>query len=324
MRVADYIFERLQNVGVDTIFSVSGRGALYLTDAVAKNKSLKNISSHHEQASGYAAVGYSQASDNLGVALVSTGCASTNIITPVLSAWQDNLPCIFISGQNILGETSNYTGLNIRTYGQQEANIIPIVGSITKYSKMIHKAEEIVDALETALSQALSGRKGPCWIDIPLCLQSAQIDISEDELSKPVTIEEYPKATKTEIQGLADLIRLSKRPSILIGSGIKSAKAQTELSKMIDITSIPVIYAHSACDVYNFENHMSIGSIGAMGASRAGNFTLQNSDLLIVIGHRLSSYTTGVDFDKFCRDGKIIVIDVDPIEHKKNRLESIN
>lgn len=317
MRVADYIFERLNNVGVDTIFSVSGRGALYLTDAVAKNSKIKNIASHHEQASGFAAVGYAQASESLGVALVSTGCASTNLITPVLSAWQDNLPCIFISGQNILGETSNYTGLKIRTYGQQEADIIPIVSSITKFSRMIHKAEEIVDVLEHALTMALSGRKGPCWIDVPLCLQSAQIDISEDDLNKPIVIKANPKANDIEIEEVAELIKASKRPSILIGSGIKSAKAQGELSDLIKLTSMPVIYAHSACDVYNYENHMSIGSIGAMGASRAGNFTLQNCDLLIVIGHRLSSYTTGVDFHKFCREGKIIVVDIDPIEHQK-------
>ena len=88
MRVADYIFERLNRVGVDTIFSVSGRGALYLTDAVAKNSKIKNVASHHEQASGFAAVGYAQASEKLGIALVSTGCASTNLLTPVLSAWQ--------------------------------------------------------------------------------------------------------------------------------------------------------------------------------------------------------------------------------------------
>lgn len=317
MRVADYIFERLNNVGVDTIFSVSGRGALYLTDAVAKNSKIKNIASHHEQASGFAAVGYAQASESLGVALVSTGCASTNLITPVLSAWQDNLPCIFISGQNILGETSNYTGLKIRTYGQQEADIIPIVSSITKFSRMIHKAEDIVDVLEHALTMALSGRNGPCWIDVPLCLQSAQIEVSSKDLNKPISLIENRNAADFEVDEVAKLIQSSKRPSILIGSGIKSAKAQVELGNLIKKTSIPVVYAHSACDTYNFENHMSIGSIGAMGASRAGNFTLQNSDLLLVIGHRLSSYTTGVDFHKFCREGKIIVVDIDPNEHKK-------
>ena len=171
MRVADYIVSEIYNKGTDTIFSVSGRGALFLTDALAKNGKIRNVAVHHEQAAAFAAVAYAQYSGKVGACLVSTGCASTNALTGVLSAWQDNIPCIFISGQNVLNETSNYTGLKIRTYGQQEADIIPIVSTITKYAAMLHKGSDIIAEIEKAYYYATEGRPGPVWLDIPLDLK---------------------------------------------------------------------------------------------------------------------------------------------------------
>ena len=136
IRLADYVIQKLYENNVKHIFMVTGRGALFLTDAVAAHKEIEGICVHHEQSASFAATSYAQFNENLGACLVSTGCASTNT-TGVLNAWQDGVPCIFISGQNKLDETSNYTGINVRTYGQQEANIIPIVEPITKYATMI-------------------------------------------------------------------------------------------------------------------------------------------------------------------------------------------
>ena len=127
MRVADYIINRLYDEGAKHIFMVSGRGALFLTDAVAANKQIKSISVHHEQSAAYSAVAYAQYTGKIGACLVSSGCASTNTLTGVLNAWQDGVPCVFISGQNKLQETSRYTGIPLRTYGQQEADLVPIV-----------------------------------------------------------------------------------------------------------------------------------------------------------------------------------------------------
>ena len=143
IRLADYVIDKLHQSNVKHIFMVTGRGALFLTDAVAAHKNIKGISVHHEQSAAYAAVAYAQYNEEFGACLVSTGCASTNAITGVLNAWQDGIPCIFISGQNKLNETTNYTKLPIRTYGQQEADIIPIVKSITKYSIMITDPNQI-------------------------------------------------------------------------------------------------------------------------------------------------------------------------------------
>ena len=320
MRVSDYIINKIFNEGVDTIFSVSGRGALFLTDAVAKHQKICNVAVHHEQSAAFAAVAYAQFSGKMGACLVSTGCASTNAITGVLSAWQDNIPCIFISGQNILNETSNYTGLKIRTFGQQEADIIPIIKSITKYSAMLHKGSDIIEELDKAIYFALEGRQGPVWLDIPLDLQSANVDIELPLPNIQIDKKTY-SVSDSDISDLSNKLLNAKRPVVLIGSGIRSASAEKSLRLFIESQNIPLVYSNSAPDIYGTKNKLSIGSIGSMGASRAGNFCLQNSDLVLILGNRLSTYSTGVDFCDFARDAEKIVVDIDPIEHTKNGIK---
>ena len=176
MRLVDYIMERISQVGLDSIFMVTGRGALYLTDAVARSEKISGYSLHHEQSAVFAAAAYADYSDGIGCCVVSTGCGSTNAITGVLNAWQDGIPVLILSGQHELEETTNYTGLPVRTYGQQQADIIELVKPITKYANIIKCKSEIAAELDKALYYAMEGRKGPVWLDIPLDLQSAVID----------------------------------------------------------------------------------------------------------------------------------------------------
>ena len=317
IRVADYIVEKLYESGTNHIFMVTGRGALFLTDAVAANKKLKSVSMHHEQSAAYAAVAYSQYTGKTGACLVSTGCAGTNTITGVLNAWQDGLPCIFISGQNKLSETTRYTGVPIRTYGQQEADIIPIVDSITKHAVMITDPKQIVYEMGKALYLAQSGRKGPVWIDVPLDIQNMRINPEELEHFIPEEDSDFEPLTQ-DIQYVVKALNESRRPVILIGSGIRSADALQDLNTFVEKHQIPIAYTGSSSDIFDSGNQLSIGSVGIMGCSRAGNFAVQNSDLLLVLGNRLSSMTTGADKNKFARDAKIIVVDIDEVEHTKN------
>ncbi len=320
MRVADYIIETIYNRGTDTLFSVSGRGALFLTDAVAKHGIIKNVAVHHEQSAAFAAVSYAQYSGKIGACLVSTGCASTNAITGVLSAWQDNIPCIFISGQNILHETTNYTGMKIRTFGQQEADIIPMIKTITKYAAMLHKPEDIVEELEKALYYATEGRPGPVWLDIPLDLQSAKVNVEAgNESFKEIPVSVLKPLNNT-LQEVVTALDSAERPVVLIGSGVRTAKAEALLIEFVEKNNIPLVYSNSAPDVYGSKHRLSIGSIGSMGASRAGNFCIQNSDLVLVLGNRLSSYSTGVDYCDFAREAKVIVVDIDAEEHQKKSI----
>jgi len=275
---------------------------------------------HHEQSAAYAAVAYAQYTGKPGACLVSTGCAGTNALTGVLNAWQDGVPCVFISGQNKLHETSRYTGIPLRTFGQQEADIISIVDSITKYAVMITDPKQIVYEMEKALYLAQTGRKGPVWIDVPLDIQNMRVRPEELEHFVTENGSNYDPLPE-DIQYVSKVLRDSNRPAILIGSGIWSADAVRDLEVFLAKYPIPVTYAGSAPDTYGLDNPLSIGSVGTMGCSRAGNFTVQNSDLLLVLGCRLSPMTVGSDCDKFARAAKIVVVDIDRVEHSKNNVK---
>ncbi|MBT3295046.1 MAG: thiamine pyrophosphate-binding protein [Verrucomicrobia bacterium] len=318
MRVADYIVATLWSAGAEHVFMVTGRGALFLSDAVAAHKSLVGICLHHEQSAAYAAVAYAQYTERVGACLVSTGCASTNAVTGVLNAWQDGVPCVFVSGQNKLHETSRHTGIPLRTFGQQEADIVSIVEPITKYAVMITDPERIVYEMEKALYLAQSGRKGPVWIDVPLDIQNMRIEPEELEHFVAADDQRPGSPLPEDLQYIAESLREASRPAVLIGGGIRSAGGVQELAAFLEAQPIPVAYSSSAPDTYGADHQLSIGSVGSMGCTRAGNFTVQNSDLLLVLGCRLSSMTTGgTACEAFARDAKVIVVDIDPIEHSK-------
>ena len=316
MRVADYIMQRLVQAGVGHVFQVTGRGTLFLSDALAKCKDLQAVSLHHEQSCAFAAVAYAEKKRGLGACLVSTGCGSTNAITGVLSAWQDAVPSIFISGQNILRETTRHTGIPLRTYGQQEADIVALVSPITKYANMLQRSQDVVEVMDRALHAALSGRKGPIWLDVPLDLQSALID--PDALTTtPFAIDTNPAPNPNDVQRIAQDLRLAKRPVLLIGKGVRAAGADELLRHLVEDWNLPLTYAASAPDSYGTAHALSIGSVGAMGCSRAGNFAVQNADYVLVLGSRLTALTTGTDYCKFARNAQVAVVDIDPVEHSK-------
>lgn len=319
MRVADYIVERLADIGVKHIFMVTGRGVLFLTDAVAKNEKMKGISLHHEQSCSYAAMAYAQQGDNFGACLVSTGCGATNAVTGVLSAWQDGVPCIVVSGQNMLNETTRHSKIPMRTFSNQEADIIDIVKPITKYATMITCANSIGYEMDKALFEATNGHKGPVWLDVPLDIQNTHIDVSE--LERYVVEKENHEISDELIHTIAQDIVKASRPILMIGSGIRSALAQEALEEFINKVNIPVVYDCAAIDIYPSGNDLSIGAVGSLGGNRAGNFAIQNSDYVLVIGCRLSPLTTGDLYDKFVREGKLIVVDIDPVEHQKQTVK---
>lgn len=318
IRVADHIVNKIFDAGADSCFLVTGRGALFLNDALARHDEINIVPVHHEQTAGFAAVSYADKSGKPGFCMVSTGCAMTNALTAVLNAWQDGIPCIFVSGQNKLEETTHFTGKQIRTFGQQEADIIPMVESITKYAVMITDPETVDEHINEAIYQATTGRKGPVWIDVPLNVQNMRIE--PENGTHDVTPVSLPKASATEIDRVVDSLKKADRPLILIGSGIRSAEAVEEFQDLVEHHQLPVVFSGSAVDTFGSTNPLSIGSVGIMGCTRAGNFALQNSDLLLVIGNRLTTMTTGEQLDKFARRAKRIVVDIDENEHQKNDL----
>ena len=315
IRVADYIIERLNENGVKHIFLVTGRGILYLTDAVAKNPNIEGVSTLHEQSASYAAMAYASAKDGIGACLVSTGCAATNAVTAALCAFQDNLPCIFISGQHMLNETTRHTGIPIRTFGSQEADIIEIVKPVTKYAVMIESSESIAYEIDKAIYYANEGRKGPVWIDIPLDIQNARVEPDQLERFEVPKVED--SILEDDIVDVVKQLNEAQRPVILIGGGVRAAGAVEELKIFVNTCSIPVVFSSSAADIYGFGNDLSIGAIGSIGGSRAGNFLIQNSDYILAIGTKLCSQSVGSNPSTFARYAKITVVDIDKFEHTK-------
>ncbi len=315
VRLADYVIQRIVDEGVKHIFLVTGRGILYLTDAVARNEEIHPVSVHHEQAAAYAAVAYSQYNNTLGAALVSTGCASTNALTGVLNAWQDGVPVLFISGQNKLHETVAYTGKHIRTWGSQETDVIPIVRPVTKYANMILDAGKIGEEMDKAIYYATHGVKGPVWLDIPVDVQNARVE--PEQLSRWKGDENGKKASDGDIRFVVDALKDAQRPVFLIGSGIRSACAIEPFRLLVEKTRIPVCFSASSVDCYGIDHELSMGTVGTVGGTRSGNFAVQNSDLVISVGCRLSPMLTGSQYERFARAARLIVVDIDENEHSK-------
>ncbi len=316
-RVADYIIRRLTQEGISRIFMITGRGILYLTDAVAKNREMEGISLYHEQGASYAAMAYASARDGMGACLVSTGCAATNAVTAALCAWQDNIPCIFLSGQHMLHETTRYTGLPIRTYGSQEADIVSIVKPVTKYAVMLTDAADVACEMDKAIHLANSGRKGPVWIDIPLDIQNMRVEPESLRRYVPENVREKGQSLPESAQQVAMELQQAERPILFVGGGVRGAGAQGLLKDFLKICPLPVVFSTSAADVYGSGNRLSIGAVGSLGGSRAGNFAVQNADYLLVLGSKLCSQTVGAEPEKFAREAKVTVVDIDGNEHRK-------
>lgn len=318
VRVVDYVAEFIYStLGVKDVFLVTGGGAMFLNDAIAKHAKLNAVINHHEQASAMASVAYSKYNNSYGVSMMTSGCGATNAITGLLDAWQDNVPVFFISGQVKKKETVYNSTLPLRQLGVQEADIVSIVKSISKYSVMINDPKETAYHLEKAAYFAKHGRPGPVWIDIPQDIQSSMINIEELSHFGSNEIKSHIHIKNEEILDTIKSIQDSKRPMIIAGNGIRLGDAKNEFHKFINKYSIPVATSYLGLDLLSSDSPYYVGRLGIKG-DRAGNFAVQNSDLVIVLGSRLAVALTGFEYDFFARQAKIIVVDIDANEHKKN------
>lgn len=319
IRVADYILKRIQEEGVNHVFYVPGGQCVYLMDALRRNTLLTGISVHHEQAAAMAALSYGLYTNNLGACIVSTGCAGTNTVTGVLHAWQDSIPCIFISGQQNRAQTLTSTNLSLRQIGVQEADIVTIVSSITKYSTMIMEANDIAEELDKAVFYATHGRKGPVWLDVPLDIQNAMID--ETSLKRFIGENVDYSADKFEIEKTIKLIENAERPVIIAGAGVRSAGAIDELKRFAEKWHIPIVFTRYSVDILPYEYKYNYGVVCSVGASRYANFIVQNADLVIDLGCRLSIDTTGPEQKMFARNAKVVMVDIDKNELQKDGVD---
>ena len=311
--VADYIVSFLEHIGSKKVFLLPGGGNMYLVDAVAKNKKIEAIPMHHEQSTGIAAEAYSRISGKLGVALVTTGPGATNVITGVAGAWIESSPMIVISGQV---KTKDMIGSKkLRQSGVQEVNIVPMIKNITKYSITLKNEKNLKAVLYKAYHEAISGRPGPVWIDVPLNIQAKKI-------KKPNFKKRNKKIVKKklDIKFLEKILLSSKKPVILIGHGVRIAKAEKLVKKLSNKFSIPLLFTWNAMDMLPFKSENNFGKPGGV-ALRYPNFIIQNSDLLISIGSSLDNIITAYNPNEFAKYAKKIMVNIDEQVLKYNKIK---
>ena len=309
MNVSEYIMDRLSKEGVEKIFMVSGGGGMFLIEALGNHPKLQHVSNHHEQASVMAAEGYQRATRNLGVALVTTGPAATNTLTGLGCAWNDSIPLMVLAGQaktpTLIGDTG------MRQRGTHEVNIIPIVKPVTKYAVTIDKKEDARYHFEKALYLAKNGRPGPVFLNIPLDIQSAEINPDELRGYEPEE-EKYDN----KLDEILNLLKQSKRPVIIAGYGIKLSKTEKFLIEISQKYNIPITTPKNGFDTV-WEDYPLLGGRIGINGQRAGNFTVQNADLILALGARLPLVTVGYETNLFAPKAKKILVDCDKaqLEH---------
>jgi len=322
IRVADYIAGWLVKKNIKHVFTITGGAAMHLNDAFGKHAKLKCIYNHNEQASAMAAESYARINRQIALVCVTSGPGGTNAITGVLGGWLDSIPMLIISGQVRYDTTVRSTNLKLRQLGDQEFDITKCVSVMTKYAEMVTDPLKIKYHLEKAYYLAITGRPGPCWIDIPLNIQGAIIDTDklksydcgEDKKCVP------PKLKISVINEVLAKIESAKRPVLFAGSTVSHNGLGEKFVKMAVMLNIPVVTGFNAHDCIDSAHPLFAGRPGTIG-DRAGNFAVQNSDLLLVVGSRLNVRQTGYASDKFAREAFKIMVDIDPVEFKKLRIK---
>jgi len=318
MKLSDYIVQRLADWGVRHIFLVTGGGAMHLNDSIGHEPRIQYVCNHHEQASAMAAEAYARISGQPGVLNVTTGPGGINALNGVFGAWTDSVPMLVLSGQVKRETCMRARGLTgLRQLGDQEADIIAMARNITKYAVLIDDPLSIRYHLERAWHLAQSGRPGPCWLDIPVDVQSAQIDEASLRPYDPTEDESpcAPDQLSAHAREVLERIRNAKRPAILAGTGVRAAHAVAEFDQLIQRLGVPVATAWTN-DFIASDDPLYCGRQGTIG-DRAGNFTVQNADVLLILGSRLNIRQTSYNWQSFAPRAFRIQVDIDPAEMRK-------
>lgn len=318
IRVSHYIANYLAEVGIQQVFMLTGGGAMFLNDALAKHEKLKVIFNHHEQACAMAAESYTRLSNKIAIVNVTSGPGGLNALNGVFGAWTDSIAMLILSGQVRYDTTVRSSTLNLRQLGDQEYDIVKSVAPMTKYAAMVTNANDIKYHLQKALYLATKGRPGPVWLDIPMDVQSAYVD-ENNLMSYDFPAAEQQEPPTVSIQAVNDVLnkmRQAQRPVLLVGTGVRLSGAHAEFLKLMNLLNIPIVTAFNAHDVIADDHPAYVGRAGTVG-DRSGNFAVQNADLLLVFGCRLNIRQVSYHWQYFARGAYKIAIDIDAAELNK-------
>ena len=322
IRLADYVADFLVEHGVTDAFSVVGGGAMHLNDALGHKDGLKVTYNHHEQACAIAAEAYARLDNKIAAVCVTTGPGGTNALTGVVGGWLDSIPMFIISGQVRYDTTARYalqyTETLLRAMGDQEYDIVKSVEPMTKYATMIEDPKQIRYALEKAWHLATTGRPGPVWIDIPVNFQGGYIETEELEGYDPSEDDALlpPPVDESIIEKVLEKIANAKRPVLHAGYGIRLSGGYEAFRRVTDKLNIPVVTYWNAIDLIEAEHPLYVGRAGNMG-DRPGNWAIQNADLVVAIGTRISIRQVGYNWKTWARAAEVIRVDIDQAELKK-------
>lgn len=306
IKLSDYIAKRLKEHNVKHFFMVSGGGAMHLNDSLGR--AIPYTANHHEQASAIAAEGYARINQELAVVNITTGPGGLNCLNGVFGQWTDSVPVLYISGQvKYTTSMDSCKELGLRQLGDQEVDIISVVKPLTKYAETVFEPKEIKYHIDKAIYEATSGRFGPVWLNIPMNVQAAIID--ENEL-----IEFEPPKNKNiydcNIKKVVEALKKAKRPLIIAGHGIRLSNGIKTFKELISKFNIPTVTTFNGMDLLNEENPLYVGRIGTIG-QRAGNFALQNADLILSLGSRNNIRQVSYNWENFGKNAYKIAIDID-------------
>jgi len=312
IKFSDYVFKYLSQKGLDTVFTVSGGAAAHLLDSLGKSN-FKYICNNHEQACAMSAEGYARIANKPAIVLVTNGPGSTNTITGVIGAYQDSIPMIVISGQVPCRQSmTSCSDLKLRQLGVQECNIIEIVSSITKFAAKITDIKSAASILNEAYNLAISGRQGPVWLDIPIDIQNMYIDeIEFDDVSI--------LNNDVDLSHLLEKLQKAKKPLIVAGNGIHLSKTENEFLEFVKKLKIPCVSTWTSKDLFSQSDPLFVGNFGIVG-ERAANYAIQNADLLLILGSRLSILNTGYQGHLFAPNAFKVMVDIDENEIYKPSL----
>lgn len=328
IKLSDFIFKHLvEKHNIHHCFLVTGGGAMHLNDSIGHTEGLTYICNHHEQASAIAQEGYFRASGKMCVTNVTTGPGGTNAITGVLGQYLDSMPAIYISGQiKTVTYKNTYPELPLRQLGDQEADIVAMVTPITKYAKTVTEPTDILYELDKAMYLALNGRPGPVWLDIPLDVQAAMIDEKSLRSFEPSEISLQKSEISDQLSEISDQLdtllmklKAAKSPVIYVGNGVRLAEREKQFIQLAERLDVPVVTAISGSDIIWYNHPLCFGKPGICG-DRIGNIMVQNSDLLIILGTRLSLRQLSYAYDLFAPKAYKVMVDIDEAEMHKPTL----
>jgi acetolactate synthase-1/2/3 large subunit len=311
--VADYLIEKLARVGLKHMFFLPGGGCMYLVDALARSSKMQGIALLHEQSVGIAAEAYAQFTNKLSACLVTTGPGATNALTPCAAAWTDSTPMLFISGQ--VKTSDNAKRFGVRQLGFQEVPIIEIVSPITKKAIQLDWSMNIPKVIEDLLHDATSGRPGPVWLDIPLDIQNAVIEVN----SWSVPSQDSATSHADSVPGVEKMVsdwKSAKRPLLLIGNGVRLSNESARVSQLMQATQTPALLTWKMIDFLSEQDPLNAGRPGSMG-QRHANILQQNSDFILCLGSRLDLGQVAYRLDNFAPAAKRYICEVDSREVSK-------